>query len=101
LQSIARKFGVTPDNIADTNELSSARVSSGQQLRIARSTSYTAPASVKGGKVKSPAPTYVTVKKGDTLATIAEKRGVSIERLKSANRLRGNTIVAGQRLKLP
>jgi membrane-bound lytic murein transglycosylase D len=101
LQSIARKFGVTPDNIADTNELSSARVSSGQQLRIARSTSYTAPASVKGGKVKSPAPTYVTVKKGDTLATIAQKRGVSIERLKSANRLRGNTIVAGQRLKLP
>jgi LysM repeat protein len=47
------------------------------------------------------APTYVTVKKGDTLATIAQKRGVSIERLKSINRMRSNTIVAGQRLKLP
>jgi membrane-bound lytic murein transglycosylase D len=101
LNSIARKFGVAPADIAQTNTLSSARVSSGQQLRIANSAPSTRPASVKGGKVKVAAPTYVTVKKGDTLATIAQKRGVSIERLKSINRMRSNTIVAGQRLKLP
>jgi membrane-bound lytic murein transglycosylase D len=101
LQSIARKFGLTPTDITRANGLSSAKVSSGQQLRITRTALSVEPASVKKTQAKVASPMYVTVKKGDTLATIAQKRGVSIERLKSANRMRGNTIVAGQKLKLP
>jgi membrane-bound lytic murein transglycosylase D len=101
LQSIARKFGVTPTDITRANGLSSSKVSSGQQLRIARTTSSAAPVPEKKTQAKASSPSYVTVKKGDTLATIAQKRGISIERLKSANRMRGNTIVAGQKLKLP
>lgn len=69
----------------------------GLPLRV----SEPAPKSAKSARANVASATYVTVKKGDTLATIAQKRGVSIERLKLANSLRSNSIVAGQKLRIP
>lgn len=43
--------------------------------------------------------TYV-IKRGDNLGAIANKNGVSVAELKRWNNLRGNTIMAGQRLKI-
>jgi membrane-bound lytic murein transglycosylase D len=102
LNVIARKFGVSPTDIISANGLQSAKVSSGQKLRIARQTSSgvamakatSNPATIKTVK-------YVIVRPGDTLGTIAQKRGISVERLKAANGIRTNTIVAGQKLKIP
>ncbi|MFN4896217.1 MAG: LysM peptidoglycan-binding domain-containing protein [Pseudomonadota bacterium] len=99
IDSIARKFGLAPTDLMRANGLSSSKVSSGQQLRISRYSR--APQTPSRPAPKSSAVRYVVVRPGDTLATIAQKRGVSIERLKAANGLRGNTIVAGQKLKLP
>jgi len=44
---------------------------------------------------------YHRVRRGDTLSTIAQKYGVSVRSIKSANRLRGNRIISGKRLRIP
>lgn len=44
--------------------------------------------------------TYL-VRRGDTLTSIALRHGVSVRDLKSVNRLKGDMIMAGQRLKIP
>ena len=100
---IARKFGVSPREIVETNGLASSKVRSGQQLRIARDSGVQQVETRETSKPKvSPAaPRVVTVRSGDTLGTIAKKHGVSIERLKAANGMRKNSIVVGQKLKLP
>jgi len=45
-------------------------------------------------------PTYI-VRKGDSLSKIADRTGVSVPQLRSANGLRGNLINAGQKLRIP
>jgi LysM repeat protein len=40
------------------------------------------------------------VKRGDTLSSIAELFDTTVARIKSLNKLRGNAIVAGARLKI-
>ena len=42
-----------------------------------------------------------TVRKGQTLSSIARHYGVSVAELKAANDMRGSTIIAGQRLVIP
>lgn len=97
--TIARKFGISPSDIIAANGLQTSRVSAGQQLRIPRvAAELNQPRKVV---TKSPSPQHVVVRPGDTLGTIAKKRGVSVQRLKAANGMRTNTIVPGQRLKLP
>ncbi|WP_018717212.1 N-acetylmuramoyl-L-alanine amidase [Arhodomonas aquaeolei] len=41
------------------------------------------------------------VKRGDTLSEIASNHGVSVSRLRRANEINGDTIVAGTRLRIP
>ncbi len=43
----------------------------------------------------------ITVKAGDTLATIARRTGVSVAQLKRANRLTNSQVRSGQRLRVP
>lgn len=42
-----------------------------------------------------------TVRRGDSLWTIARRHGISVDRLRAENQLRGNRIMAGQTLKVP
>lgn len=42
-----------------------------------------------------------TVKKGDTLESIAKKYGTTVKKIKSANNLKNNKIKKGQKLKIP
>jgi FOG: LysM repeat len=44
--------------------------------------------------------TYHKIRKGETVSEIADKYGVSVRELKRWNRLRGNNISAGKRLKI-
>ena len=89
---LASRYGTTIDRIKRDNNLSSTVLTPGQSLRI-RSASA-APTGGSGG-------TYV-VQRGDTLGRIAQKRGVSLSRLMSANGLsRRSTIYPGQRLAIP
>jgi membrane-bound lytic murein transglycosylase D len=54
-----------------------------------------------GGKVAATAFRTHTVAKGQTLSHIAERYRVPLTKLRDANRLRGNTVKAGQVLKIP
>ena len=49
----------------------------------------------------SPAPTTYTVKRGDTLSSIAAANGTTVRRLKKANGLTSNLIRVGQELVIP
>lgn len=86
LWSIARKNNMTVDELKKLNNLTSNALSVGQVLKLSSTTS-------------SQADTY-TVKSGDTLYSIANKYGLSVNELKSINNLSTNTLSIGQVLKL-
>lgn len=86
LSTIASRYGVKQSDLMKWNGISNANhIQAGQKLKV-----YT-PASAWS--------TY-TVKKGDTLSSIADKSGCSVADLKSWNKLGGSTIYAGQQLKV-
>jgi membrane-bound lytic murein transglycosylase D len=120
LTTIARKLRVSKVELAAANNLrTNSRVASGQKLIIPRPpatllatrTERAAPAVTASRPVSgtgsvpqvrrtsaSAPPTYYKVKRGDTLSKIARLFDTSVAKLKSWNRLRGNTITAGSRL---
>lgn len=55
----------------------------------------------KGGSGSSQKPASHTVKSGDNLSKIAAKNGVSVEQLRKANGIKGNTIKPGQKINIP
>ena len=124
ITSIARKVrgGVTASEIAEANSLSvKSRLRAGQELLIPRPpatlmatrTDRPAPAVVASRPVSGTATvpdavrasspnttTYYRVKRGDTLFSIARLFNTTVDKIKSWNRLRGNAIAAGTRLKI-
>lgn len=52
-------------------------------------------------KIKPPSVVRYTVKRGDTLSTIANRYKISVSKIQSANGLRGSVIRVGQNLKIP
>ena len=120
LAAIARKRGVSRTELAAANNLSTrSAVRAGQELIIptqpatmlARGTQRTAPAVAASRPVTgtatvpevsrvsaSNATKYYRVKRGDTLFTIARLFDTTVDKIKSWNRLRGNSISAGTRL---
>ncbi len=94
LSSIAARYGTTVQSIVSANGLPNANVIYvGQRLTIPSGTGSGA-TSVAGG-------TY-TVRRGDTLASIARRAGTTINALVQANGLgNANIIYAGQRLVIP
>ena len=117
LTTIARKLGVSRTDLAEANSLSiKSRVHSGQELIIPRApatllasrTERTAPAVVASRPVSgaatipdAPAHTIVyKVKRGDTLFSIAELFDTTVAKLKTWNKLNGNALAIGTRLKI-
>ncbi len=120
LSTIARKLRVSRVDLAEANNLSvKSRVNGGQDLIIPR-----APATVLASRTDRPAPAEVAsrsfsgtaavpatssrtsssivyrVKRGDTLSSIAELFDTTVAKIKSWNKLRGNALTAGTRLKI-
>lgn len=88
LWAIANMYGTTVDNLKDINNLSSNNLQIGQVLVIKEGAS-----DVSGN-------TY-TVKKGDSLWSIAQKYNTNVDTLKSLNNLSTSNLSIGQILKLP
>ena len=111
LGSIARKYHVTAANIKAWNHLKRETIHVGQRLTIYRSGSpmakvgktSTSSSSSKSSTTKKTNTSTVkthTVKKGETLSSIAKKYGCTVNDLKKWNGLKSNTVVVGQKLKI-
>jgi len=97
LIKISKKFKVPVSEIKRANRLRRNTLYVGERLRIPtkrKRRSY----GEKPQKYK-----YITyrVKRGDSLLKIAKRFRVSVKQIKRINRLRGNTIYVGQKLKIP
>lgn len=87
LYSIAKKYGITVNDLKTTNNLTSNTLSIGQVLKL------------PGTSIEEPN-TY-TVSKGESLYSIANKYGTTVTELKNLNNLTSNALSIGQVLKLP
>ncbi len=87
LYSIASKYDVTVNELKTTNNLTTNSLSIGQKLIIP-------------GESTTDTNTY-TIKKGDSLYSIANKYGTTVTELKNLNNLTTNTLSIGQILLLP
>ncbi len=91
---IANRYGTTVDRIKRDNSIRNSTLQPGQRLTIRAS------GSSRGGGSESTA-TYL-VRRGDTLGKIAQRQGVSLNRLLQVNGLSSrSTIYPGQRLAIP
>jgi len=88
LYSIANRYGVSVNELIEYNNLASTNLSIGQQILIPSITE------------DDSSNTYI-VKAGDSLYSIANKYGVTVDELKSANNLTSNILLVGQKLTIP
>ena len=98
LWSIARRFGVTVQEIRDANDLTSDTLSVGQSLIIP---GISAGDDLEDNEENDTVPTTYTVASGDSLWSIANRFGVTVNDLKSANGLTSNLLSVGQVLIIP
>ena len=85
---IANKYGTTVDELSSANGLKSNTLSIGQTLIIPE-------------KKESTSEISYVVKKGDSLWLIANKYDTTVEKIKSTNNLKSNTLSIGQVLVIP
>ncbi len=83
LTVIAKRYGVSVQDLRDWNDLRSDELAIGQRLRV-----------------PDPDSEWYVVRRGDSLSKIAAAHDISLAFLKSLNNLRGNTIHPGQRLRV-
>lgn len=91
LYSIGRKYGYTPQQLIDYNNLDSTILSVGQVLKIPTVSS----------DLEQTNYIEYTVKSGDNLYSIGRKYGVSPQELMNYNNLKSNLLSVGQTLKIP
>ncbi len=113
LAGIARTYHVTVANIKKWNHLKRQTLHVGQRLTIYRSgapmaqVSKTSKSNSKASNSSSKSSTNSsstvkthTVKKGETLSSIAKKYGCTVNDLKKWNNLKSNIVVVGKKLKI-
>ena len=104
LYSIAKLYNTTPDIIIKDNSLSNNNLSIGQNLKI-RVTKDSEIIEECFGEDYIPPTTeetrLYTVKKGDSLYTIARNYNTTIDKIKNLNNLTSNNLSIGQILKIP
>lgn len=106
LYSIANKYNTTTDMIMKDNGLSTTSLSIGQNLRIRIMGDNVEIEECFGEEYIPPASTQIntqnyTVKKGDSLYSIANKYNTSVNTIMSLNNLSSTNLSVGQQLKIP
>lgn len=90
LYRIANRYNLDVNDIIDYNNLETTVLTSGQTLRIPKQ-------EIVSDTEKN---TYI-VKAGDTLYSIAQTNGITVDQLKTLNNLTSNVLSIGQQLTLP
>ena len=91
LEKIAKKFGVSVSEIKRLNRIKGSTIYVGQKLKIP----------TKRNSSRKERYLIYKVKRGDSLGKIAKRFGTTVSKIKRINRIRGNTIYPGQKLKIP
>ncbi|KQC11258.1 MAG: hypothetical protein APR62_01685 [Smithella sp. SDB] len=94
LYSISKKFGVSVNQIKETNNIKTSGIKRNQVLRISTKKSQK---SITKAKVK---PAYYIVRKGDTLSKIAQKTHQSVKHIMALNHVSSRNLRVGQKLAL-
>lgn len=92
LYSIAKKYGITMQEIMDFNNLGSTILTVGQVLKI--------PVAYEE-EIPSTSEVTYTVKSGDNLYSIARKNNVTVSDLMNYNNLTSNLLSIGQVIRIP
>lgn len=103
LYSIAKKFGITVDEIKSLNNLTSNNLAIGEQLMIKSSTGdepINPEEECIGTGYAEPQYIMHTVKRGDSLYTIARRYNTSVDNIKALNNLTNNNLTIGEQLKI-
>lgn len=102
MAEIAERYDTTTTAIRRANGLSSTKVTRGQELKIPRSSSSSSKVASKSSSKKSNSKVLqYTVKRGETLASIAKKYGSTTTAIKNASGLKSNTVKRGQSISIP
>ncbi len=94
LSGISKKFGVSVNEIKQTNNIQQSRLKKNQVLSIS-----TKQPAKKTAKSKSQSSYYI-VKKGDTLSKIAQKTHTPLKKIMSLNHVNSKNLRIGQKLVL-
>jgi LysM repeat protein len=101
LSEIAGKYGTTVTKLKSINGLSGSQIMIGQKLKVSGSGAKATATSGKKKSSSSSSSGRYTVKSGDSLWGISQKKGVSVTAIKKANGMSSSTITPGQKLKIP
>lgn len=106
LSGIAHRFGLSVAEVVALNQLDNKNlIRVGQSLLLPGKIDVQAPTppqrpASSGSMARTASGNYV-IQKGDTLSEIAVKFDTTVGAIRSANKLSGNTIYAGQKLVIP
>jgi membrane-bound lytic murein transglycosylase D len=90
LEDIARSYHVSTSDIAFVNQLGPARDISGMEALVIPVAPASVPSAARSARYRA--------KKGDTLVTVADRFGVTVDQLRRWNHLRGTSVAAGDTL---
>ena len=90
LYSIAKQNNTTIDKIKELNKLTNNTLTIGNTLLLP-STEL----------IEITTPKHYTIKKGDTLYSLAKSNNTTVEKIKQLNNLNNNNLVIGQKIQLP
>jgi peptidoglycan DL-endopeptidase LytE len=101
LYTISKKFGFSAQELKQANGLHGTHLKLKQILYIPEKDASTSTAPSKSKQLAKAKPAaYYMIKKGDTLALIAQKTGVSLRQLTAINRINPKSLRIGQKLAL-
>ncbi len=97
LGAIARRFGVSVEDLRAWNHIHGNLIHIGQRLRVGAHSGHVSSHAVHRSHAHG---SFYRVQRGDNLGAIARRFGVSVEDLRAWNHIHGNLIHIGQRLRV-